>query len=61
MRVEPSKQLGRYDLVTDNGVMLRSGVTHAEAWRAMDKISGEATSRAQDVSDWAFRKGASGE
>ena len=55
MRIQPSKSPGLYDLVSDNGFMLREAVTHREAWLAFDKISGEPISRAEDVTNWAAK------
>ena len=56
MKVIPSEKRGLYHLETDNGERLRSDITHREAWRALDRIAGEPISRAEDVSDWIFRK-----
>lgn len=35
--------------------------THAEAWRALDRLSGEPVSKAEDTSEWVWNKMARGE
>lgn len=44
-----------------DGKIVWCGSSNAKAWREADKLNNEAMSRAQDASDWAFKKGASGE
>lgn len=43
-----------YDM--DTNVAVLSGVTNQEAWREVDRRMNEAKSRAEDVSDWIWKK-----
>ena len=43
-----------YNMDTDDPVL--SGVSNQEAWRECDRRMREALSRAEDVSDWIWRK-----
>jgi hypothetical protein len=43
-----------YDVQT--GLTVKTVETNSQAWREVDKLEGEATSRAQETSDWSWRK-----
>lgn len=43
------------------GEVLRSGLTHADAWKAADRINGESASPLEQRVHYGFRKASSGE
>ena len=40
----------------DTGAVVASNFTHSQAWREADKLNNEAKSRAENVSDWIWKK-----
>ena len=40
--------------VYDGEKLLEGGLSNSRAWNRMDKLNGEATSKSQDFSNWAF-------
>lgn len=48
-----------YDTAT--GAVIRGGITNAEAWKLVDRMTMEATSRGESVSDWLWSQRVHGE
>ena len=50
---------GSYSVKTELGQIVLENATHEEAWRFVDKHTGEPVNKSQDTSDWSFNKRAS--
>lgn len=58
---QPKREADGKWSVVRAGEVLRSGLTHADAWKAADRINGEVTSPSEKRADYGFRKASSGE
>lgn len=59
MKIEPDGS-GMFRVVSDEGEVLRDGLSNEAAWREADKLSGEFLSRKESAHAWSFRKNAVG-
>jgi len=56
MKVEKSADGWR--VVSPDGEVMADGLTNAQAWRKLDKLTGDYVNRQQQTSDWLFEKSA---
>lgn len=61
MALSVKRESGGNWAVFDGDEKVAGGMTNSEAWRHLDKISGDPVNRNQDASDWSFNRGASGQ
>jgi hypothetical protein len=47
---------GEWQVTNAAGAVLATCSTNAEAWRALDRMTGEPQTRGQALSDWIWRK-----
>ncbi len=47
---------GRWQLVADDGRVLGTYATNAEAWRAFERMEGEPISKAEERTDWIVQQ-----
>ncbi len=45
-----------FSVVDDNGYIVAAQMTNTEAWRFIDRSTGEVINRSEDVSEWVFKK-----
>lgn len=61
MALAVKREAGGTWAVFDGDKRVSGGMTNAEAWRHLDKVSGDPVNRQQESSDWSFNRGASGQ
>lgn len=47
---------GKWGMFSEAGDLLSEHDTHAEAWRAHDRLMNEPVNKREDTADWIFRK-----
>ncbi|MBV2144423.1 hypothetical protein KUG47_13055 [Falsochrobactrum sp. TDYN1] len=52
---------GKYLVMNGGNVVAGPFDTNSEAWRALDRLSGQSVSKAEDTSEWVWNKMAGGE
>ena len=48
-------------VLDESGKIVSRHYSNSAAWRAVDKLNGEAMNRSEDTADWSFSKRANGE
>lgn len=51
----------QWGVLNDDGKVVASGLTNAQAWREADRLAGEVISKSESTAKWAFNKTAHNE